>query len=107
MIYGDDYKKGGFPVLCDVFDKLQLKRITFMWLAATVLTAMFIPLFGIINYAASDIVLLLISGWMLYNSFVFLRSDADRKQVVNTFVRINFYTMMLTTLLIADKVLSF
>ena len=106
MIYGDDYKKGGFPVLCDVLNKLQLKRITFMWLLATVMTALFIPLFGIINYSPSNLILLMISGWMIYCSVKFSMSDADRKQVVGTFVKVNFYTMMLITLLIADKVFA-
>ena len=106
MIYGDDYKKGGFPVLCDVLNKLQLKRITFMWLLATVMTALLIPLFGIINYAASNLILLIISGWMVYCSVRFYLSGADRRQTVNTFVNINFYTMMLITLLIADKVIA-
>lgn len=106
MIYGDDYKKGGFPVLCDVLNKPQLKRITFIWLLATVMTALLIPLFGIINYSPSNLILMMMSGWMVYCSVRFYMSDADRKQVVGTFVKINFYTMMLITLLISDKVIS-
>ena len=77
-----------------------------MWLLATVMTALLIPLFGIINYAASNLILLIISGWMVYCSVRFYLSGADRRQTVNTFVNINFYTMMLITLLIADKVIA-
>lgn len=106
MIYGDDYKRGGFPVLCDVLNKLQLKRITFAWLVATVSTAMMIPLFGIINFGLSNMVLVLVSGVMVYYSVKFYLSDGSRKEVVNTFIRINFYTMGLMTLLIGDKIIA-
>lgn len=107
IIYGGDYKKGGFPVLFDLFDELQLKRITFMWLLAAVFTAMLIPLFGIINFSPSILILLLISGWMLFYSVRFYLAEAHGKQVINTFIKINFFTMMMITLLIGDKILSF
>ncbi len=103
MLYSDDYEKGGFPTLTKIFNIQQLKRITFIWLVTTVLIALIIPMFGIVNFAFSNILLFIISGWMIYISVVFMRSDAGRKQVVNSFLSINFYTLLLITILSLDK----
>ena len=103
MLYSDDYEKGGFPTLTKIFNVQQLKRITFIWLVTTVLIALIIPMFGIVNFAFSNILLFIISGWMIYISVVFMRSDAGRKQVVNSFLSINFYTLLLITILSLDK----
>ena len=103
MIYGDDYEKAGFPTLNSVFNSLQLKRITFGWIAAAVVTGSFIPLITGVNYAVTAILLILASIWMFYNSVKFIRADADRKSVTRTFVMVNFYTLILITVLIIDK----
>jgi len=105
MLYGQDYEKGGFPVLTKIFNHEQLKRITFMWLITNVLTAMLIPIFGIVNFSITNILLLGISAWMIYLSVKFFRSRAERKDIRNTFIGINFYTLMLITILCVDKIL--
>jgi len=105
MMYGDDFKKAGFPVLCDVFHKTQLKRITFAWLIAAVFIAALVPLFAILRHRVGEFILLLLSVGMCYYSFEFLKSDATIKQTMKTFVRINLFTMLLITLLIGDRIL--
>lgn len=106
MLYGNDYEKGGFPTLNKVFAPEQLKRITFMWLIGNVMTAMLIPMFLYINYSASFIALCVISGWMLWVSFKFLRGSTERKSIRNTFIAINFYTLLLITILSIDKLIK-
>ncbi len=106
MLYSEDYEKGGFPVLTGILSHAQLKRITFMWLIANVLFAMLIPMFGIVNYSFSLALITAISGWMIYNSVAFFRSEGDRKQVRDTFISINFYTLLLITILTADKLIK-
>ena len=106
MLYGSDYEKGGFPTLNRVFSPEQLKRITFMWLIGNVMTAMMIPLFLYINYMASFIALCLISVWMIIVSMRFLGSETKRKDIRNTFIAINFYTLLLITILSIDKLIK-
>jgi protoheme IX farnesyltransferase len=106
MLYGSDYEKGGFPTLNKVFSPGQLKRITSMWLAGNVMTAMMIPLFVYINYTTSFILLCAISVWMLGVTLRFLRSAAERKEIRNTFIAINFYTLLLITILSIDKLIK-
>jgi protoheme IX farnesyltransferase len=103
MLYSEDYEKGGFPTLSQIFSVQQLKRITFMWLITTVIIALIFPLFGLVNFAATNIFLLLISAFMIYNSVLFYKSDAGRKRIISSFVSINFYTLLLITILSIDK----
>jgi protoheme IX farnesyltransferase len=106
MLYADDYRTGGFPTLNEIFTTAQLKRITFTWLVATVLIAMSIPMFGLINFGLSTVVLFLISVWMAYNSVVFLASNAEKKLIVGSFLKINYFTLLFITVLSLDKFLS-
>jgi heme O synthase-like polyprenyltransferase len=106
MLYGNDYEKGGFPTLNRVFSPEQLKRITVMWLVGNVMTAMMIPLFIYINYLPSFIALCIISIWMIIVSIKFLRSKTERKEIRNTFIAINFYTLLLITILSIDKLIK-
>ncbi len=106
MLYGNDYEKGGFPTLNRVFSPDQLKRITVMWLVGNVMTAMMIPLFLYINYMASFIGLCLISIWMIYVTLKFLKSKTERKDIRNTFIAINFFTLLLITILSIDKLIK-
>lgn len=106
MLYGNDYEKGGFPTLNRIFSPEQLKRITFMWLIGNVMTAMMIPLFLYVNYMASFIGLCVISVWMMYVSIKFLRAETERKSIRNTFIAINFFTLLLITILSIDKLIK-
>ena len=106
MLYGSDYEKGGFPTLNRIFSPEQLKRITFVWLIGNVLTAMMIPLFLYINYLTSFAGLCIISVWMLVVSVNFVRKKTERKDIRNTFIAINFYTLLLITILSIDKLIK-
>jgi protoheme IX farnesyltransferase len=105
MLYGEDYEKGGFPTLNRVFDKDQLKRITFTWLIGNVMTAMMLPLFINLNYPLSILLISLVSAWMIFVSVKFFRSNAEGTDIRNTFISINFYTLMLITIFCFDKLI--
>jgi protoheme IX farnesyltransferase len=106
MLYGEDYKAAGFPTLQSIFSQEQLKRVTFMWLVATVILALAVPLFGIINHTLTELALIAVSVWMLMNAFRFLVSETERKLVVSSFMRINFFTLLFITLLSLDKLIN-
>jgi protoheme IX farnesyltransferase len=106
MLYGSDYEKGGFPTLNKVFSPDQLKRITFVWLIGNIITAMLLPLVLQINYSISFYLLAAISVWMMYVSVKFLLKVSGRIEIRNTFIAINFYTLLLITILSIDKLIK-
>ena len=107
LLYGEDYKKGGFPVLTDMYSTDFIRKITFLLLAATVLIAALMPFAGIGHFTASIIILWVFSAAMLYGAYRFLASiELKRKEIVGTFMAINLYTLLLITILSADKLFS-
>jgi len=107
LLYGEDYKNGGFPVLTDLYSTGFIKKITFILLTATVLIAAAMPFAGIGYFTATKIILWIFSAAMLYGSYRFLASnELTRKEIIRTFMGINLYTLLLITILSADKLFS-
>ena len=107
LLYGEDYKNGGFPVLTDLYSTGFIKKITFILLTATILIAAAMPFAGIGYFTATKIILWLCSAAMLYGSYRFLTSiELKRKEIIRTFMGINLYTLLLITILSADKLFS-
>lgn len=106
LLYGEDYQKGGFPVLSRVFDNGQLKRITFAWLIATVLIAMLVPMFLYLYNFFTMPFIMIISLGMAAVSFRFLFSSLERKNIRTSFIAINFYTLLLISILSLDKLIK-
>ncbi len=106
LIYGNDYDKGGFPTLTNVFSKRQLMNITFCWIILTVVIALSFNFFGIMNYYITNIFLVLVCGWLFVQSVLFLNSSGDNKVIKNMFIRINIFTLLIVTSLSLDKLVK-
>lgn len=103
LIYGKDYDKGGFPTLTNVFTNRQLKNITFTWITLTIVMALSINFFGILNYYVSNIILIILCIWLFGESLKFLKPDDDKSVNKNMFIRINIFTLLIITVLSLDK----
>lgn len=106
LVYGKDYDKGGFPTLTNVFSKAQLMKITFSWLLLTIVIALSINFFGILNFYASNIFLVLACAWIFIQSLKFSKSSGDNKEAKNMFIRINIFTLLIITTLSLDKLIK-
>ncbi len=58
LVLDKDYQKAGLPTLTKMFSHEQLTRITFIWIVATIVTGLMIPLFGIVHL-----------NWIIYTMF--------------------------------------
>ncbi len=47
--YGKDYKRAGYPVITDLLNKSQVNRINLVWFLATFISALFLPVFGVVS----------------------------------------------------------
>ncbi|MDQ3019839.1 MAG: protoheme IX farnesyltransferase [Bacteroidota bacterium] len=106
LVYGDDYDKGGFPTLTNVFSKRQLMNITFCWIVLTIVIALSFNFFGILNYSITSLFLVLVCGWLFVQSVSFLRSTGENKVMKNMFIRINIFTLLIITSLSLDKLVK-
>ncbi len=103
LLYGKEYSEAGLPVLNNIFSETQIKRITFVWIIITMLISVAIAFSGIVIYSVSLILLLVTSGFLLFNSLIFLSSDSEKKDIIKMFVKINVHTILIIVLLSSDK----
>lgn len=103
LIHGEDFSRGGFPVLTEKLGKKTIVAITFFMLLFTVLISVTIPLFNIINYNFTYILLLMFAVFMIYSAHRFFISDLTRKNILKAFIGINIFTLFFIILLILDR----
>jgi len=105
LLFNDDYVKAGFPTLTRIFEKEQLSRITFIWIVATAVTGTLIPLFGLVQEFWINISLFISSIWLSVVAFRILIETADRSIFKFTFRHINFFVLVVVTLVSIDRIL--
>ncbi len=105
MIFGKDYQSAGFPTLTQIFSVDQLARITFIWIIATFVTSMLIPLFGILKNNFIEFGMLAGGVWLTWNSLKLLKSEKENIWFMSAFKDINIYAILVVVLLTVDKLL--
>lgn len=103
LMYDVDYRRAGFPTLSKYFTEEQLKRITYVWIAALASSCMLIPLFGLTHNIFTDL-LLLFAGFLLVWRAKSLVAGLDRRfNFKLAFMDINVYVLVVVTLLSIDQ----
>ncbi len=105
LIFGNDYKKAGFPTLTEIFNPNQLARITFIWIISTAVTSLLIPLFGAVKYPAVEYFLFAAGIWLTWNSFKLLKTSG-RMPFGFAFREINIFALLVVIILSLDKLIS-
>jgi protoheme IX farnesyltransferase len=103
LVHGEDFAKGGFPVLTNKISKKSVAVITFLMLVVTVSISVLIPFFNILYFSSAYILLLVLSALMIYAAVRFLNSGLSKKEILKAFLGINIYTLCFITLIIVDK----
>lgn len=102
--YGEEYKKAGFPSLTDVFTLKQISRMTFSWVIASVISALFLCYFEIIKSQILLVILLIASAYLLREFFVMARSGPA--PVKKYSIIFDSYFLLVLILLISDKIIG-
>lgn len=101
MKNGSDYSKAGFPTISDIYNKNQLKGITYVWTAATVVSSLLLPLMNVFNSATLMILLALSLVVMLLAFARIFKEEYTRKMIFKYFMGINVYLLFILGLIIA------
>ena len=108
LVLNKDYEQAGFPTLTQIFSTEQLARITFMWILATAVTSLIIPLYGIINYPLINFCLLAAGLWLSISSLKLLKTEKKKIYFNFAFREINIFAILVVLLISIDKlVVSF
>lgn len=103
LVFDDDYRKAGFPTLTTLFEKYQLSRITFMWILATAVTGLLIPLYGLVTEFWINLCLFFCSVWLTWLAFRLLTEREGNNVFRFTFRYINFFVLAVVFLISIDK----
>ncbi len=104
LVLGKDYEQAGFPTLTKIFSQEQLTRITFIWILATVVTSLIIPLFGISKMPIINFLLLAAGIWLSWNAFKLLKTT-NMLSFRFAFREINVFALLVIILLSIDKLI--
>lgn len=103
LVFNKDYEKAGFPTLTQIFNSEQLARITFIWIIATAVTCILIPLFGVIKISAFNYGLLLAGIWLILKAFKLLKSAKERINFRFAFIDINVFALIVVALVSIER----
>lgn len=101
MKNGADYSKAGFPTISDIYNEKQLKGITYVWIAATGVSSLLLPM---MNVFSSTTLLVLLSISLLAMLIGFSRMfvlEYTKKMIFKYFMSINIYLLFILGLIIA------
>lgn len=103
--YGEEYAGAGFPSVTQVYSARQLKNITFIWILATVVAVLALPVFDVVDSWVVMGGLLLSSVWLLAE-FTRLLSPRDLPfNPMKYFIKINYFVLAVIIFLSLDRFL--
>lgn len=103
MLLDQDYQKAEFPTLTQIFSHQQLGRITFMWIVATAVTGLLLPLFQISHNGMINFSLLAAAVWLSYRSLSLTRKTIESRSFKFAFRSINYFALFVVLMVSIDK----
>lgn len=102
---GEQYEEAGFPTLNQLFSQSQLKKLSFVWIVASIITALLLPVYQmIINPIVIGV--LVIASVITIAAFFNLLTTGDQKlDAKKSFMRINIFFLVVMISLITDALL--
>ncbi len=102
--HGKEYEEAGLPSLSGVFSRIQLVRIISHWIFATMVSCLFVFLYGFIHSRLTIFSLLAASLWFVWQGIALIRgSGVTEKLNYAIFKRINYYMLIVISLLSLDR----
>ena len=99
---GKQYESAGLPSLTQILTDEQIKRLTFVWIASTAVSALALPVFRLQDNIWSISLIILLSA-MLVIIFIPLLNRKKPFNVGKSFVLINVYYLFIMFVMIANR----
>ncbi len=103
--YGKEYEAAGYPSITQLYDEKQIRYITFLWTFATAVTALMLPIFGLIHHAAISLVVLASVAWLVIVFSGILRKQIKPFNPFYYFMRINYFVLAIIIALSVDPLI--
>ena len=105
MKVGGEFKNAGFPVITEIFSKVQLRNISFIWIFAAAVSVMIFPVAGIMH--SNFVSFLMLAGVVYFLVKMYLLSFRGElmQHWRRAFITENLFYLFIILILIADKFL--
>ena len=106
--YRKQYSEAGFPALKRELSEESVKMITFVWILATAISAMMLPVFGVVSSMITAVGILVATIWLIYTFSTLIVPKKEKSTFVpfKYFMKINVYVLGMIILLTADRFLG-
>ncbi len=104
--YGEEYKKAGIPSLTNIFTAIQINRLTFTWVIASVIAALFLCYFEIIHTGVIVAILMLASLIIIWRFTDLLKAIPEKSDYSKYSITLDSYFLLVIILLIADRIIT-
>lgn len=105
LVLDKDYEKAGLPTLTKLFSHEQLTRITFIWIVATIVTGLMIPLFGIVQLNLIIYAMFCAGVILTWKATKLLRDNIASTNYRFAFNSINIFVLFIVISVSIDKLI--
>jgi protoheme IX farnesyltransferase len=105
LCYERDYAAGGLPSLFDRFDQRQIRSLTFVWILAVAVAALFAPLFAAVDAPFAGWLIAAAGVLLIVRAVSLLRGAArlsDLRPFKLRFMEINTFALLVMATLVVD-----
>jgi len=103
--YDKEYQAAGLPTLLQLFSMNQVRSMTMVWVAATAMTGILLPITGVVRSGITTALVLMITLLLLVSLRKWLTQQSIMKPG-RAFMNINLYYLGMMVLLITDSLIS-
>ncbi len=103
--FGKEYEMAGLKSLTTHFNNVQIRRLTFVWIAATAVVAFMLPGFYRFNHTAIIYILWILSVFLVIIFIGLIKPSKEDVEFRTSFIRINIYYFYVMVLLCLDVLL--
>jgi protoheme IX farnesyltransferase len=104
--YGEEYKQAGVPSLTNIFNRFQIRRLTFIWVLSSVVAALFLCCFEIIQSPLINIIIVAVSIYMIWQFIDLIRIRTDTNNYKKYSIVLDVYFLLILLLLISDRIIT-
>jgi heme o synthase len=104
--YGEEYGNVGIPSLTSIFNKNQINRLTYTWVVTSVIAALFLCYFEIIQTKLISGILMIASAILIWQFTELIQNSGENNSYKKYSILLDAYFLLMLILLISDRIIQ-